>query len=370
MSARILNYLIAAVFVALIFLTIIFVTAILPATTFQPVATAQGAYKYTPEEWHGREIYRREGCVYCHTQFNRYQDREPLGEMVQAGDYVNQTPHLLGTERTGPDLSNIGGKYPDAWHYAHHYQPRSVKPGSLMPSYSYLSEEEMHDLIAYLQTLGRERELAARQRGMVPQQQTSSAKGQVPVVTTPGTKNDEAAGQQDPITWIEAPQEMRDEWARVSKNVDTGNSAIANSGRGIYMQNCAVCHGVTGRGNGPVSATMGKKPANFTRPFYHAFKDSFWYWRVKEGVAGTRMPRWGHSLSEQQMAYLVAFLKTLPGDGSVPSGQVETTQYSQLDNPDIMAGNYNEIEQLTELQGKRIQLAPNRYVFNFGGGRH
>jgi len=347
MQHRILNYLIAAVFVALIFLTIIFVTAILPATTFQPEATA-AAHLYTPSEWRGREIYKREGCVYCHTQFVRYQDRE-MGEMVQAGDYVHETPHLLGTERTGPDLSNIGGKYPDAWHWAHHMQPRSVKPGSLMPSFSFLQDDEMRDLIAYVQTLGRERELAARRRK--PEANGKEA-----------AHGAEEAAVHTPITWLEAPQELRDEWKRISKNVDPNNSAIANSGRGIYMQNCAVCHGVTGRGNGPISSSMIKKPANFTRPFYAAYTDALWFWRVKEGVAGTRMPRWGRTLSEQQMGYLVAFLKTLPTNGSVPSGQLETTKYSQLDQPEPMSANYNEIEKLSELH------ASSPYVY--GGGRH
>ena len=344
MQHRILNYLIAAVFVALIFLTIVFVTMILPATTFQPVATA-AAHGYTPSEWHGREVYKREGCVYCHTQFVRYQDRE-MGEMVEAGDYVNETPHLLGTERTGPDLSNVGGKYPDAWHWAHVMQPRSVKPGSIMPSFSYLGDEDMRDLIAYLQTLGRERELHARRRAPHINEKAGAEEGAV----------------KNPITWLEAPQELRDEWKRISKNVDPNNSAIANSGRGIYMQNCSTCHGVTGRGNGPMSSSMIKKPANFTRSYYGAYTDALWYWRVKEGVAGTRMPRWGRTLSEQQMGYLVAFLKTLPTDGSQPSSKVEVTKYSQLDQPDPMSANYNEIEKLSELH------ASSPYIY--GGGRH
>ncbi len=340
------NYYIAGLFVALIFLTIIFVTAILPATTFQPEASA-AATVYTPKELRGREVYRREGCVYCHTQFVRYQDRE-MGEMVAAGDYVHETPHLLGTERTGPDLSNIGGKYPDAWHWAHHTQPRAVKPGSLMPSFSYLSDEDMSDLIAYLQTLGRERELVAR-RGVRRQAGEKAAHGN-------------SEWEKEPITWIEAPQELRDQWARISEKVPVNDAAIANSGRGIFMQNCAVCHGVTGRGNGPMSATMLKKPANFTRPFYKAYKDSMWYWRVKEGVAGTRMPRWERSLSEQQMAYLVAFLKTLPTDGIEPAAAIETVKYSQLDDPDMMSENYNQIEELDQLH------RDSRYVY--GGGRH
>ena len=357
------NYYIAGLFVVLIFLTIIFVTAILPATTFRPDPT-EAATRYTAQEMRGRDVYRREGCVYCHTQFTRYQDREG-GEMVAAGDYALETPHLLGTERTGPDLSNIGGKYPDAWHWAHHVQPRAVKPGSIMPSFSYLSDNDMSDLIAYLQTLGRERELAARRGWKVHEDLGGNAEH-----GAGGGRNS------TPITWIEAPQEMRDVWARVSKNVPVDDSAIANSGRGIFMQNCAVCHGVTGRGNGPISASMIKKPANFTRSYYKAFKDSMWYWRVKEGVAGTRMPRWERSLSEQQMAYLVAYLKTLPTDGEEKGKDIETTSYSQLDSPQVMSENYEQISELDTLHhhygpdaaGETKTARTHSYVY--GGGRH
>lgn len=327
-----LNYLIAGVFVALIFLTIILVTMIIPATTFQPDPTL-AAVKYeedTPEK-RGRDIYRREGCFYCHTQFTRYQDRE-YGEMVKAGDYVWETPHVLGTERTGPDLSNIGGKYPDEWHWAHHVNPRKVKPGSIMPSYGHLTDDEMSDLIAYLQTLGTKREQLARE------------------------------DEHHPRTWLTAPQELRDDWHRISEVYDVNNSAFANAGRGIYMQNCSVCHGVAGRGNGPVSQSMIKKPANFTRPFYGAYDDAMWYYRVKEGVAGTRMPRWGKTLSEEQMAYLVAYLKTLPRDASTPAGDIEVTGFDQLDQMEIMNDNYQEIEKLNQVSHH------GSYVY--GGGRH
>ena len=233
------NYLIAGSFVALIFLTIIFVTMILPATTFQPEET-QATVAYTPAEQRGRDIYRREGCFYCHTQFNRYQDRES-GEMVKAGDYANETPHVLGTERTGPDLSNIGGKYPDQWHHAHHINPRKVKPGSIMPSYSYLPQQDMDDLVAYLQTLGRDREKARFGEWVAEACQKESA-GDLEA----GQKClDEAEKGNLPkgvhhITWIEPPQEFRDVYHRVSEKVDVNNAAIANSGRGIFMQNCAT----------------------------------------------------------------------------------------------------------------------------------
>lgn len=303
-----INYFVAGGFVVLIFLVIIFVTTVLPASTFRPKPTP-AAHKYTATELAGRNIYRREGCFYCHTQFVRYQDRE-AGEMVLAGDYMFETPHVLGTERTGPDLSNVGGKYPDKWHEAHHKYPRKVKPGSIMPSYSYLSDEEMNQLVAYLQTLG--------------------------------------AGRKMP-SWVAAPQEMRDEYDAVKSHVNVNSSAAANAGRGIFMQNCAVCHGVNGKGNGPVSTTMIKKPANFTRPFYQNYDDSMWYYRVKEGVAGTRMPRWGQTLGKEQILYLVAFLKTLPQD-SQPAGS-EIQSLSEIDGFEELEENFEYIDQIRDTSG-------------------
>ncbi|MBX2860499.1 MAG: cbb3-type cytochrome c oxidase subunit II [Vampirovibrio sp.] len=316
-----LNYLVAGAYIALVFVTIIVVTVYLPYLKFQPEASevATNYEQEDPAVLRGRNVYRREGCFYCHTQFVRYQDRE-TGEMVAAGDYVHETPHVLGTERTGPDLSNIGGKYPDSWHWAHHVNPRAVKPGSIMPSFSYLSHDDMSDLIAYLQTLGAKRKQPH---------------------------------------WINGPQEYRDKYHVISELVDVDSSAAANAGRGIYMQNCAVCHGVQGKGNGPVSATMAKKPANFTRPYYAAYSNDMWYWRVAEGVAGTRMPRWKKSLSDEDMLYLVAFLKTLPNDGSAAAGEVEVTEFSQLDDPNKLDDNYKYIENLGADHG----------AYQYGGGR-
>jgi cytochrome c oxidase cbb3-type subunit 2 len=41
--------------------------------------------------------------------------------------------------RTGPDLSNIGARQPDAnWHHQHLFEPRTVTDWSIMPAYRYL----------------------------------------------------------------------------------------------------------------------------------------------------------------------------------------------------------------------------------------
>ncbi len=65
------------------------------------------------------------------------------GEYSKAGEFVYDHPFLWGSKRTGPDLHRVGQKYPDAWHYNHMKEPTSMSPGSLMPTYPWLVEDEL-----------------------------------------------------------------------------------------------------------------------------------------------------------------------------------------------------------------------------------
>ena len=64
-----------------------------------------------------------------------------------------------GSKRTGPDLHRVGGKYNDIWHFNHMLNPRSTSPGSIMPSYQWLFQNDL-DIsttaakIRAMQTLG------------------------------------------------------------------------------------------------------------------------------------------------------------------------------------------------------------------------
>ncbi len=99
-----------------------------------------GVTPWTPLEVAGRDIYIREGCYLCLSQMVRPMRSELLryGEWSRAGEYAYDHPFLLGSRRMGPDLMRVGGKYPDAWHFEHMRDPRSVTPGSIMPSYAWL----------------------------------------------------------------------------------------------------------------------------------------------------------------------------------------------------------------------------------------
>ncbi|SHM61014.1 cytochrome c oxidase cbb3-type subunit 2 [Paracoccus solventivorans] len=119
---------------------------ILPAGEIRSAAAAPDLKPYTGTELRGRATYVDLGCVYCHSQQPRAPEQAPdvergWGRPSTASDYAYDTPHLLGTMRTGPDLLNIGARMPSrAWHLTHLYQPRAIHPTSIMPSYPFLFE--------------------------------------------------------------------------------------------------------------------------------------------------------------------------------------------------------------------------------------
>ncbi|EGF33269.1 Cytochrome c oxidase subunit CcoO [Oxalobacteraceae bacterium IMCC9480] len=122
------------------------ILVVLPYLLLENVRPPAGLKPYTDQQLLGRQTYIANGCVYCHSQQPRDIKQAPdatrgWGRASVAADYAYDTPHLLGTMRTGPDLLNIGARQPSAdWHLGHLYQPRAYTPGSIMPSYPYLFE--------------------------------------------------------------------------------------------------------------------------------------------------------------------------------------------------------------------------------------
>lgn len=109
------------------------------------VPTIASVKPYTPLELQGRDIYVREGCYTCHSQMIRpfRSETARYGEYSKAGEFVYDHPFQWGSKRTGPDLHRIGGKYPYSWHYNHMLDPRSMSPGSIMPSYPWLLDNDL-----------------------------------------------------------------------------------------------------------------------------------------------------------------------------------------------------------------------------------
>lgn len=109
------------------------------------VPTIASVKPYTPLELQGRDIYVREGCYTCHSQMIRpfRFETERYGEYSKPGEFVYDHPFQWGSKRTGPDLQREGGKYPNSWHYNHMEDPRTMSPGSIMPPYPHMIENDL-----------------------------------------------------------------------------------------------------------------------------------------------------------------------------------------------------------------------------------
>jgi cytochrome c oxidase cbb3-type subunit I/II len=86
-------------------------------------------------------------------------ETERYGEYSKAGEFVYDHPFLWGSKRTGPDLAREGGKYSNAWHFNHLLDPQTMSPGSIMPPYEWLIEQELDTTttaskISAMRTLG------------------------------------------------------------------------------------------------------------------------------------------------------------------------------------------------------------------------
>ena len=109
------------------------------------IEKVDGVRPYTPLELAGRDIYVREGCYLCHSQMIRplRDEVERYGHYSLAVESMYDHPFQWGSERQGPDLARVGGKYSDDWHRDHLRDPRSVVPGSIMPGYAFLAETDL-----------------------------------------------------------------------------------------------------------------------------------------------------------------------------------------------------------------------------------
>ncbi len=136
----------------LFFVGLTILVAILPALHMQNSnAVLPNAEPLSAEALKGKEIYIANGCIGCHTQQVRNVDMDkvwgsrPSIAADYAGDhrqdFWRNTATLLGSERTGPDLTNVGNRQASKdWQLVHLFNPRIVVAQSIMPSYSWLFE--------------------------------------------------------------------------------------------------------------------------------------------------------------------------------------------------------------------------------------
>lgn len=134
----------------LFFVGLTTLVAIMPAIKNQNInQPLPGAVELSADAVKGKALFIANGCVACHTQQVRNVDMDKVwgSRPSLAADYADihrtdvwrNTATLMGTERTGPDLTDVGNRQPSKdWNLVHLYNPRIVVKESIMPAYPWL----------------------------------------------------------------------------------------------------------------------------------------------------------------------------------------------------------------------------------------
>ena len=261
----------------------------------------------TASERRGRAIYAREGCAYCHTQQIRYvaNDVARFGAATLAWETIFDYPHLWGTRRIGPDLSREAGVRSADWQFSHLYAPRALVSDSVMPDFPWLfhgapdrPRQEARDLLDYLETLGRDRSLAAPE-------------GEARARTACDCSDDEMryAFGSPALNASPSMTRVRGEIPKFARSNDRGRGAQ------VYSRYCASCHGMRGEGDGPGGAGLHPRPANLTEREYAPARLSFSLWN---GVGGTAMPAW-RELTTADLSAVVEVVREFHGAEPEPA---------------------------------------------------
>ena len=307
------------------------------------------ATDYSKSELLGREVYIREGCSYCHSQYVRPVTGETRrwGPVTQAGEYAFDRPHLFSTRRIGPDLSRVGLKYSDEWHLAHFWDPRMITPDSIMPRFAKLFKGPYEVKVVEdsdgNQTVDKDADtgdlfnFSSEEKILITPNEAGLVfvveEGKYPVIHTP---NEEFTGSS--VSVISQSEELRglvDYVQKLGTNrgkwrdrfepqlVEASMVSIPKSeewieyGKNVYARRCEGCHGLTGNGNGPAATFMYKfRPRNFNAgvfkfrltPSGSLPQDGDLYRTVTRGIRGSSMPSW-HMLPDKVRIAVIQYIK-------------------------------------------------------------
>ena len=87
-----------------------------------------------------------------------------------------------------------------------------------------------------------------------------------------------------------------------------GNDEAIKAGKKIYLQQCAICHGNSGKGDGMAGMALKPKPANFTDDNFQEQSDGAIYWKLTEGRAP--MASYKDILTDDQRWQMVTYIRT------------------------------------------------------------
>ncbi|GJM28388.1 MAG: cytochrome-c oxidase [Cyclobacteriaceae bacterium] len=200
-------------------------------------------------EIRGLAIFIEEGCVACHTQQVRSieMDKTWGSRPSIPSDYYyskqrmgtwRQSPSILGSERTGPDLTNIGMRQPsEQWHLLHLYNPRIVVSESIMPSYPWMFEEKANPDEGE-KVLPVPAEYRKKGREIVPTQDALNLVAYLQSLKQAPLNN-------LPPEFIPSTNKKLDE---TTASTEGQGKSLLPDGKNLYMTHCSACHQAEGIG--------------------------------------------------------------------------------------------------------------------------
>lgn len=242
-----------------VYLALSLFVSVIPAENIDDAQPLPAAEPLSEMEQKGLRVYVSQNCMACHTQQVRNIEMDKVwGERPSIpSDYYYdkqrlslwvQTPSVLGSERTGPDLTNIGKRNPSKqWQLLHLYNPRSVVSASIMPSYVWLfkakdtSSITEEDVVVpvpedFFNVPGKK--VVAKPEALQLVAYLLSLK-QAPMPD----------GTQD-VEFIPFSTELEGEG--VANNGNSGSSGGTGgsglNGEALFIQHCSVCHQKNGQG--------------------------------------------------------------------------------------------------------------------------
>ena len=230
-----------------LFVGLTIVVAIMPAINNQDNNEPLPGYEpLSQEAYLGKKSFIANGCVACHTQQVRNVDMDNVWggrpgipadyAGISRTDFWTNTATLMGTERTGPDLTNIGSRQPSlAWNLLHLYQPRAVVEKSIMPAYPWLfevknelGEKDVEVVVPDAYRKGISGRIVATQEALQLVAYLQSLK-------------------QTPLPDGKLPMEFLYKKKEIPVVVN-GNNANLPDGKLLYTNNCMSCHQANGEG--------------------------------------------------------------------------------------------------------------------------
>ncbi len=298
---------------------------VLPGIELSATPPGPGVVPLTALQAEGRDVYVANGCSYCHTQQVRPLDQDRIfGRPSAPGDFAYQTPELLGSQRTGPDLTDVGARQASAlWQYIHLYNPRAVVPESIMPAFDWMFDV-VDEAPAGTTPVPLPAAYAPARGVVVPGHRAEALVAYLLALRQPALPG--PAGGRGGATSVGAPHEGAAASGPATglpakAAVPGGASGAAARGGALFKANCAACHQANGQGlAGAFPPLAGNAVVNDPDPGAHIHAVLYGlHGAVIDGVAySSPMPPFATQLGDDEIADIVNHERSSWGNHGSP----------------------------------------------------